>query len=691
MSGSITNEHPRVASSVTKEAAENAVRAGRLEVAASLYETLCAQEPKDAHAWATLGDLRAALGQFGHSVEALQRAVTLRPDEAGWWGNLGASQLDLGKPDDAKISFSESLRLNTNQPGIHYNLGAVWTRLGRLDDALQAYQTAISLRPDFAEAWLNLGSLHSRRREYPEAIRAARETLSLRPAYPEAHNNLGQALASQDRHDEAAACYREALRLKPDYPEAHGNLAASLVSAGLPSEAATHAREALRLKPSFGEAANNLGNALIRMGEIAEAIGVLGAVPSGTAAHAAARDNLLLALNYDPARSPTSIASAHREWGRQFPAPITPKPRRQHRRRLRVGYLSPDFSAHSVAFFIDPVLRHHDRERFEVTAYADISRGDAVTRRLRGLVEHWREVSNLDDAALTGLIRADEPDVLVDLAGHLRRNRLPVFAGRAAPVQITYLGYPNTTGLASMDYQITDEVLDPPGSDNLYTEKLIRLPGGFACYRPPDDTPPVSPPPLLNNGYITFGSFHTLAKINDLVIALWSDLLRRLPKSKLRLQTFGLGEPAMRDKCLAAFATRGIGPDRIDLHGQTSMNDYLLAHREVDIGLDTLPWSGHTTTCHALWMGVPTVTLSGDRHAGRLGSSALHAAGLPELIARDRDDWLDRVQALARDPARLEQMRSALREQMLSSTLCDGAGFVRNLEVAYRSAGATRA
>lgn len=679
-----------MASIASKEAAESALRAGQLPEAANLYESLCARNPEDANAWATLGDVRAALGQFDRSINALQRAVALQPRQAAWWGNLGASQLDRGNPEEAIKSFHESLRLDTNQPGIHYNLGAALTGLGRLDEALASYRQALALRPDFAEAWLNLGSLHSRRREYPEAMHAATEALRLRPGYPEALNNLGQALASLDRHNEAIHHYREALNVKPDYPEAHGNLAASLLDAGLPSEAAAHGRRALQLNPHFGEAANNLGNALVRTGEIAEAIRILGAVPARSTAHAAARDNLLLALNYDPTRSPGDITDAHREWGRQFPVAKTPA-RRTRRQRLRIGYLSPDFTAHSVAFFIEPVLRHHDREQFEVTAYADLGRADAVTQRLRGHVEHWRGIHALDDRALTALIRNDEIDILIDLAGHLRHNRLRVFAERAAPVQITWLGYPNTSGLESMDFCITDEVLDPPGSNSLYTEKLIRLPDGFACYQPPDDAPPVVPSPALENGYITFGTFHTLAKLNAPVIALWTELLLRLPTSRLRLQTFGLGEPALRDKLLGSFVASGIEAKRIELHGQASMNEYLLAHGEVDVCLDTLPWSGHTTTCHALWMGVPTVTLAGDRHAGRLGASALLAAGLPDMVTRNRREWLDRAQALATDPVRLESLRSSLRERMLSSALCNSARFVKNLEAAYRSVCAIRA
>lgn len=623
----------------TREQAETALRAGRLPEAADLYDTLCNHHPQDADCWARLGDLRAALGQFNRSIEALQRAVTLQPQQAGWWGNLGASQLDHGRLDDAIASFRESLRLSADQPGIHYNLGATLTRLGRLDEALTSYRQAIALRPDFAEAWLNLGSLHSQRREYDLAMRAAEEALRLRPAYPEVMNNLGQALAALERHDEAIARYRAALELMPDYPEAHSNLAASLVHRGQLLEAAAHARRALARQPPFWPAANNLGNALIRLGEIGEAIAVLAAVPADSTAHDVAQDNLLLALNYDPAQTPETIAAAHRHWGGRIRRSPIAAPRREHR-RLRIGYLSPDFSSHSVAFFIEPVLRHHDREHFEITAYADLAGADDVTRRLQGQVEHWRAVHALDDRSLAALIRDDEIDILVDLAGHLRSNRLRVFAERAAPIQATYLGYPNTTGLESMDFCITDDILDPPGSETLYTEKLLRLPTGFACYRPPDGAPAVVPPPAIANGYITFGSFHTLAKINAAVIARWSKLLQRLPGARLRLQTFGLSDASVREKICSAFAAHGIAPGRIDAHPESSLLDYLSAHEQVDICLDTLPWSGHTTTCHALWMGVPTITLTGNRHAGRLGASALQSARLPDLVAHDNDDWL---------------------------------------------------
>ena len=668
----------------TREQAETALRAGRLSEAADLYDTLCNHHPQDADCWARLGDLRAALGQFNRSIEALQRAVALQPQQAGWWGNLGASQLDHGQLESAIASFRESLRLSADQPGIHYNLGAALTHLGQLDEALASYRQALALRPEFAEAWLNLGSLHSQRREYDLAMRAAEEALRLRPAYPEAMNNLGQALAALERHDEAIARYRAALGITPDYPEAHSNLAASLVYRAQLHEAANHARRAFQRQPPFWPAANNLGNALIRLGEIGEAIAVLAAVPADSPNHDTAQDNLLLALNYDPAQTPETIAAAHRRWGGRIRRSATAAPRREHR-RLRIGYLSPDFSSHSVAFFIEPVLRHHDREHFEIAAYADLAGADDVTRRLQGQVEHWRAVHALDDRSLTALIRDDEIDILVDLAGHLRSNRLRVFAERAAPIQATYLGYPNTTGLESMDFCITDDILDPPGSETLYTEKLLRLPTGFACYQPPADAPAVAPPPAIANGYITFGSFHTLAKINAAVVERWSSLLQRLPDARLRLQTFGLSDPSVREKIRNAFAAHGIAPGRIDMHPESSLLDYLRAHGQVDIGLDTPPWSGHTTTCHALWMGVPTITLAGNCHAGRLGASALKAAALPEFVALNQMDWQERVLSLATDTARLKSLRSGLRDRITASALCDGAGFVTALESAYRS------
>jgi len=672
-----------VSSPATKEAAESALRAGRLAEAATLYESLCATAPRDSANWSALGEIQAAIGEFANSVVSLKKAVTLNPQQGSLWASLGASQLDLGKLDEAAESLHTSLQLHPNQPGAHYNLAATLVRLGRHDEAIDNYRQAIALNPLFAEAWLNLSSLYSHRGEYNQAIRAAEEALRLRPAFPEARNNLGQALAALGQNDQAVECYRAALKLSPDYPEAHSNLAASLVHRGRPQEAGQHARRALQLRPDFPEATNNLGNALIRLGEIREAVRVLSAVPVGDRGHDLVQDNRLLALNYDPDLSPGTIADEHRLWGHRHTQAGTGAPRQSHR-RLRVAYLSPDFSAHSVSFFIEPILRHHDRMAFEIHAYANQAGGDHVTDRLRGCCDHWHTVHQINDDRLAEQIRADEIDILIELAGHLRDNRLGVLARKPVPVQISYLGYPNTTGLEAVNFSLTDSVLDPPGTESLYTETLLRLPAGFACYQPPTDAPAVSPLPMLANGHVTFGSFHTLAKLNRDVLSRWSKLLHQLPAARLRLQTFGLGEPAVCEQVLQKLTAIGIGADRIELRAECSFPDYLRAHHEVDICLDTLPWSGHTVTCHALWMGVPTVTLPGNRRAGRLGASALAAAGLRELVATDEGDWLERTAALAADPARLGNLRAGLRDRLRSSPLCDAGRFVAGLESAYR-------
>ena len=354
-------------------------------------------------------------------------------------------------------------------------------------------------------------------------------------------------------------------------------------------------------------------------------------------------------------------------------------------KRLRIGYLSSDFRAHSIAFFIEPLLIAHNRTNVEITCYANIGNPDPMTHRLRENADRWRNVWSLDDNELAGLIRNDGIDILVDLAGHTANNRLRVFATKPAPVQVTWLGYPNTTGLHEMDYRLTDEWADPTGtSDRLHTEKLIRLPHGFLCYYSLGDCP-VSESPFATNGYITFGCFNSSAKINSRILDTWCNLLTDVPNSRLLLKSKQLDSKYWQKSFFEAFKCRGIHSDRIEYRGHTStLNEHLSTYSHVDIALDTYPYNGTTTSCEALWMGVPVVALAGDRHASRVSLSLLHQIGMDELIASTPDNYWQLAASLARDTDRLAKYRSTLRIRMSESPLTDAEGFARDIETAYR-------
>jgi predicted O-linked N-acetylglucosamine transferase (SPINDLY family) len=354
-------------------------------------------------------------------------------------------------------------------------------------------------------------------------------------------------------------------------------------------------------------------------------------------------------------------------------------------RRLKIGYVSPDFRTHSVAYFFEGLLRWHDNKVVETFCYALTPHKDETTERLQQQASVWRDVSTLDDAALVKQARADGIDILVDLAGHTARNRLTVFAARAAPVQMTYLGYPSTTGLSRMDYRLTDERADPPGEEAFHSERLVRLPGCFLCYQPPLRSPSVAGAPMVHNGYITFGSFNNLAKINANVVALWSEILQAVPGSRLLIKNPSLTDGVTAERYRAMFDTHGISSDRTELLGLVpDPQAHLDTYRRIDIALDTFPYNGTTTTCEALYMGVPVITLAGQAHAGRVGLSILGNLGLDELIARSPDDYVSCAASLATNQERICDLRNTLRERLLTSAICDADSFARKVEQAFR-------
>jgi predicted O-linked N-acetylglucosamine transferase (SPINDLY family) len=364
------------------------------------------------------------------------------------------------------------------------------------------------------------------------------------------------------------------------------------------------------------------------------------------------------------------------------PHPNHPDPER----RLRVGYVSPDFREHSVSAFLDPVIAGHDRRWFEVFCYAEVVRPDDTTARFRGLSDGWCSTLGMTDGAVAGRIRDDGIDILVDLAGHTAGNRLRVFAERPAPVQVTWLGYPNTTGLSAMDYRLSDAVADPAGeADALHSETLVRLANGFLCFAPPADAPEVGETPALATGQVTFGSFNNLAKVTPDVVEAWADILNRIPNSRLVLKSRPLADEKTRERYLEMFGAHGVDPGRVELCSWiASKSGHLGAYERLDIGLDPFPYNGTTTTCEALWMGVPVVTLGGDRHAGRVGASILARVGLAGLVAETKADYVEQAVALAGDLDRLSALRGGLRSRMEKSPLCDAGGFARDIEAAYR-------
>jgi predicted O-linked N-acetylglucosamine transferase (SPINDLY family) len=399
--------------------------------------------------------------------------------------------------------------------------------------------------------------------------------------------------------------------------------------------------------------------------------------------------NYLLTLNYDPGYGPSALFEQHRKFNASFEAPKAAAHAfdardRSPLRRLRIGYVSADFRNHPVSHFLEPIFSNHDKNGFEIFSYNNARKPDAKTKLFKQFSEHWTDVFDMTDSTLTDAILADEVDILVDLSGHSADNRLLAFARKAAPVQITYLGYPNTSGLMAMDYRITDHTADPLGEAQSHSEELVRLSPCFCCYAPPEDAPAPGPVPFRRNKAVTFGSTHTLARLNDNVLDLWAELLSRIPSSRLLIMRTTLKGKGL-DRLYKRFESHSVDKNRLLIRNTVPAEGHLAVYRDIDVFLDSFPWSGHTSACEALWMGVPVVTLAGDRHAGRMVASVLSCLDMKDCIAGTKDDYLSVAQRLSSDIDTLKSLRSTLRGRMQKSPLCDGAAFTRNLEQALRS------
>jgi protein O-GlcNAc transferase len=545
---------------------------------------------------------------------------------------------------------------------------------------------------DTLDACVQLGWECLRRNDLPGAIDHNRRALALDARSAEALNNLSIALMLDGRREEALEACRRLVEVRPD-AGSRLNLASACRMLGRLDEAAAEYRLAAQLDPASADAHANLGVVLMEMGQHAEAEAALRRALALSPGSAKLHSNLLLSLNYRDDVGPERVFEEHRAWARLHAAPLeaAAAPHANERspgRRLRIGYVSGDFKRHSVAWFAEPVLAAHDRERFAVVCYSDVPKPDAVTARIRACADEWREIFGRSDEEVAARVRADAIDILVDLGGHTGKHRLLVFARRPAPVQVTWLGYPNTTGLRSMDYRITDIDADPPGlADALHTEKLLRLADGFLCYAPPASSPPVGPVPFSSSGRITFGCFNNLAKLTPAAVALWSRLLAAVPGSRLVLKARGMASEATREDVRRQFHAQGIGEAALALREPlASLESHLAAYGEIDIALDVFPYNGTTTTCEALWMGVPVVALAGRVHASRVGASILRRVGLHELVAHDEGDYLRIGRSLAADPVRMQALRAGMRQRLAASPLLDANGFVRGLEGAFREA-----
>lgn len=503
--------------------------------------------------------------------------------------------------------------------------------------------------------------------------------------------NEAMMLRSEGLLSESADAFRSALDVSPDHLPSIVELGRTFYFQALMDDSIEQYCKALRLNPHDAVVHNNLGIVFQEQGRTDDAIFEYKRALELDPGYAMAHSNLLRCLNFHPALENESLFEAHRSFETMHgtlrrSCSVTFSNSRDSERVLRIGYVSPDLGNHSVAAFVISVFASHDRNKFQVFCYSDREKEDECSERIKQGVDVWHRTAGVSDEKLFSLIRADAIDILVDLAGHTGGNRLPLFAMRPAPLQVTWLGYPNTTGLAAMDYRIVDAVSDPPGdADRYHSETLVRLPNGFLCFDPPTYAPAVSPLPMLKNGFVTFGSFNALAKITDEAISLWLSILGRVPGSRFLFKNRCLFDESTRNKLFKKFAAHGVSSDRIMMTPFTATREeHLACYGHLDISLDTFPYNGTTTTCESLWMGVPVVGLLGNRHASRVTASILTRLELDSLVANDTDECVELAVHLAGKPELLELLRFGLREKMRNSSLCNGKVFFSELGEAYR-------
>jgi protein O-GlcNAc transferase len=603
------------------------------------------------------GNALEEAGRFDLALERYQTAVQEAPTFARAHLNIGNVLLAMGDGQGALAAYREALACDSKYAAAHFNLGNAQLQLGRLNEALSSYEKAIDLKSDFADARVAMGCVLEDLARIPEAIAQYEQALAVRPDYAPVHSNLGNALKAAGRFDEAIRSHRRALELDPSLSQAHNNLANALKDLGRLDEAEASYRRALAIEPT----------------------------------HVDAFSNLLFLHNYGATHSSQTLFAEATAFGQVVSRGARPYTTWQglpeSSRCLRVGLVSGDLREHPVGYFLEGViaaLASETSHRLRLIAYPTTRCEDATARRISSHFDEWHPVHADSDEALARRIHDDAIDILIDLSGHTAHNRLPMFAWKPSPLQISWLGYFATTGVPAIDYLIADPWTLPPSQAAAFTERIWRLPETRLCFTPPDPSPPLSELPASRGGPLTFACFNNLSKVNAAVVNVWARVLAALPASKLLLKAPQLHEVKVRERLVASFASRGVGAERLILEGLTPRFDYLASYRKVDIALDPFPFPGGTTTVESLWMGVPVLTLAGTSLLSRQGVGILMNVGLSGWVANDVDHYVELAVAHATDLGRLAALRRGLRQRLLTSPIMDSRRFARHFEAALR-------
>jgi len=672
---------------------------GRPAEAIESHRRALKRSPDTPEVLTNLGIALLELGRAGEAAQMHHRATVQRPGYAPAHANRGRALSALGRHEDAIASLEKALALHPGYLDAHVWLGDALARQGELEAAASSYRTALGLNAHHAAGHFGLAEVLAMAGKTEAAADNYRAAIYVEPS-AKAYAGLARQLAKSGKPAEAADAYHMALRLTPGDPAIAAELAALGPVEGMPADAATgrelsdlereeaQYRVAITVTPDNAVAFNNLAGTLMSLGRLEEARLYYRRAIELDPGYFAAWSELLFLDNYLGDRPVPDLVAEAVAYGKAIGATVTP--RRDHAnvpdpaRRVRVGLVSADLRRHPVGRFLEAVAGAIDPTRVELFAYSTSKSGDELTERLRKIMPHWRDAASWDDDRLDEAIRADEIDILLDMSGHTADNRLKVFAGKPAPIAVTWLGYFATTGIATIDYVLCNDWVVPAGEEAQWVEKPFRLPETYLCFTPPNVAVPLAPPPLPRDGHVTFGSANNINKLNDATARCWADVLKAVPQSKLLLRSAHLADERVAEAVRGRFGRFSIESERLILEGaRTDYGDHLSQYNRVDIALDPFPYAGGTTTVEALWMGVPVLTLKGDRYVAHMGESILHNIGLPDWIAVDTADYAAKAAAFAAEPATLAALRQNLRHRLATSPLMDAPRFARHLEAAF--------
>jgi predicted O-linked N-acetylglucosamine transferase (SPINDLY family) len=662
---------------------------GKHKEAIKQYEKALSADAENASIYLNLGAAYKALGDLTQAESHYRTAIRYKPDHVGAHNNLGIVLKALERDEEAEQAYLQAIHLDDNYLPAYKNLGLLYKETGQVQAAENCYIKALSLEPPTAETLNNMGVVMMNQGRYPEAEEAVRKALELSPKLGDAWNNLGLILQAKMVSVEAEQAFETALKHQPNDVKTLTNFSVTLKILGKLTQAEACLKKAISKDPNYADAYLNLGNVYLDQGMIAPAIEATKRVLALAPQHVGAHDNLLFAMTYSQAFSTQEKLDVAHAYGKltteKAHTPYTEWHADPAAKRLRVGIVSGDLRQHPVAYFLKTLVEHVDTQQFELYAYSTDGREDATTATLKPYFAQWRSLAGHHDQAAAALIHADGLHILLDLSGHTGGNKLPIFAWKPAPIQAGWLGYWATTGIEAMDYVIADPVGVPSAHQAQFTETIAYLPETRMCFTPPDHAPEVAPLPALSKGHITFGCYQNMTKVSDDVLRTWAAVMQALPSATLRWQSKSFADDSVIRALQARLTQCGIASERVTLIGKVQRDAYLAGYAEVDMVLDSFPFTGGTTTCEALWMGVPTLTLAGETLIARQGASLMTAAGLANWVVDTPEQYVQQAVLFARDTTTLAALRAQLRAQVQASPLMDGARFARNMEALWKS------